>query len=151
MIFISHRGNINNPNPEKENNPNYIKDALIKGYDVEIDVWFVKNKFTLGHDKPTFFVPPKFLLNKKIWCHAKNHEAIYQLKKLGAHFFWHAIDDYTLTNRGFIWVYPGKYLIQDSISVLPETIPKYSIKKLKSAGGICSNNIEFFRNLLRTK
>ena len=38
MILISHRGNINGPNPEMENNPEYIQKALDLGYDVEVDV-----------------------------------------------------------------------------------------------------------------
>ena len=28
MILISHRGNINGPNPEMENNPEYIQKAI---------------------------------------------------------------------------------------------------------------------------
>lgn len=30
MLFISHRGNINGANPTKENNPQYIEEALQK-------------------------------------------------------------------------------------------------------------------------
>jgi len=38
MILISHRGNINGQNLEKENSPDYVLEALSKNYDVEVDV-----------------------------------------------------------------------------------------------------------------
>jgi hypothetical protein len=53
MILISHRGNLNGPNPERENHPDYIWEALRAGFEVEIDVWWVEGKFKLGHDEPT--------------------------------------------------------------------------------------------------
>ena len=52
MILISHRGNINGKINELENNPDYINDALIIGYDVEIDIWVINNELFLGHDEP---------------------------------------------------------------------------------------------------
>ena len=81
MIFISHRGNINGKIKKLENNPDYIRSAIKKGFDVEIDVWF-KNGFYLGHDKPQFKVSKKFLENKKLWCHAKNQDALANLQKI---------------------------------------------------------------------
>ena len=41
MRFIAHRGNVYGANKEKENKPDYIKQALALGFDVEIDAWFV--------------------------------------------------------------------------------------------------------------
>ena len=54
MRLISHRGNINGKQPHLENEPKYVNDALKKGYDVEIDLWFVDGFFWLGHDKPQY-------------------------------------------------------------------------------------------------
>ena len=143
MIFISHRGNINGINKKLENNPIYIHAAIKKGYNVEIDVWY-KGAFYLGHDKPQFKVSKKFLENKKLWCHAKNLEALIKLQKLKTKYFWHQEDDYTLTSNGYIWTYPGKKLSKKSICVLPE------IKKTKlsnSISGICSDFIEKYKNI----
>jgi hypothetical protein len=53
MKLIAHRGNINGSNPEKENHPDYINEAIKLGHNVEIDVWFINNKFYLGHDDPS--------------------------------------------------------------------------------------------------
>ena len=88
MIFISHRGNINGIIKKRENTISYIKEALSAGFNVEVDIWYKKNSFYLGHDYPKIKVNTKFLKNKKIWCHAKNFEAVKYLKKKIT-FFWH--------------------------------------------------------------
>ena len=107
MKIISHRGNISGPDPELENNPVYITEALDAGFDVEIDVWYTSNGFYLGHDIPTHNVDQKFLLDKRVWCHAKNLKALHRLMEIGAHCFWHEHDQVTLTNQGYIWCYPN--------------------------------------------
>ena len=43
MRFIAHRGNVYGANKEKENRPEYIKQALALGFDVEIDVWYLND------------------------------------------------------------------------------------------------------------
>jgi hypothetical protein len=53
-FLISHRGNVNGPNADKENHPDYIIQALQLGYNVEIDVWYTNNNWYLGHDNPVF-------------------------------------------------------------------------------------------------
>ena len=141
MIFISHRGNLNGKKKNLENNPKYILDAIGKGFNVEIDVWY-KNSFFLGHDKPQFKVTNEFLENKKLWCHAKNLEALLKLQKIKTKYFWHQEDDYTLTNNGYIWTYPGKKLSEKSICVLPEKNKK---KIPNFIAGICSDYIEKYR------
>ncbi len=145
MILIAHRGNTEGPKSEYENYPQYITEALKSGYDVEIDVWFVQNKFYLGHDGPKYEVPQIFLENKKLWCHAKNLNALEAMASLDAHYFWHQNDDVTLTSRGIVWTYPDKPLIKNSICVLPEL---YNSEIDENAMGICSDYISRYRNLL---
>ena len=86
MYLISHRGNINGIQKERENDPLYINEAINKGYDVEVDVRFENNRFFLGHDKNQFEIIKDFLKNKKIWCHAKTSEALLALNNTNAHF-----------------------------------------------------------------
>ena len=50
MYLISHRGNLNGIQKNRENSPSYINEAIEKGYNVEVDVRYEKNKFFLGHD-----------------------------------------------------------------------------------------------------
>tara|TARA_B100001057_G_scaffold352971_1_gene354721 strand:+ start:1237 stop:1677 length:441 start_codon:yes stop_codon:yes gene_type:complete len=136
MIFISHRGNLSGPNPVLENSVNYINEAL-KKFDVEIDLWFKKDKFYLGHDEPQYEVNINFLKNKKLWIHTKNLECFYELSKYDLNFFWHEDDKIVITSKGFFWNYPGTDLSKKSICVLPET---NKIEKF-DCYGICSDYI----------
>ena len=142
MIFISHRGNISGIRSNDENNPNYINKALKLGYEVEVDVRFENGKFFLGHDFSQYHVDNEFLLNSRIWCHAKTKEALEALEQIKAHYFWHQEDDYTITSKGYIWTYPGKKLFNKSICVLPETHNYENLNCL----GICSDFIEKYKN-----
>ena len=141
MILISHRGNMNGKNEKFENHPDYILDAKDKGFEVEIDVWFKENNFYLGHDRPQYKIDQSFLEDEKFWCHAKSSETLYELSKINCHYFWHDTDDYTITNKGYIWIYPNKPLLKNGICVLPE-IAKYKNLECK---GICSDFIEKYK------
>ena len=144
MIYISHRGNLNGPNTQKENHPDYIKKAWMQGFDVEVDVWYVDNQFCLGHDEPQYEVDWKFLSNPSFWCHAKNIEALSIMLNCNAHCFFHNTDDATLTSKGIIWTYPGKFLTNKSICVMPEN--KSFKVDWKKAYGVCSDYIQELRN-----
>ena len=82
MFLISHRGNTNGINKDEENQIDYIKSAISKGFDVEIDVRAYKNKLYLGHDTPEVLIDNEFLKNNKLWCHAKDIDALNILIKL---------------------------------------------------------------------
>jgi len=111
MTIISHRGNLDGRNPNCENNPTYIQQALDRGYDVEVDVWYVDDQFFLGHDAPTYLVEPSWFQGKPLWCHAKNQEAFEEMIvcSYGITCFWHEADKMTLTSDGFLWMYPGNH------------------------------------------
>jgi len=141
MYLISHRGNINGILEKRENSPSYINEALEQGYEIEVDVRFENDKFFLGHDKSQYEINKEFLLNEKIWCHAKTTDALIALERINAHYFWHQEDDYTITSKGFIWTYPGKKLLNKSICVLPE---KFNYKRIECEG-ICSDYIQNYR------
>jgi len=145
--IISHRGNINGKDKNNENNPTHIKKVLKMGYDIEIDVWKIKDKFYLGHDAPQYFVEINFLKNDKLWCHAKNVEALEGMLKNEINCFWHQEDDYTITSGGLIWTYPGKILTEKSIIVLKED-NEYGLQDLKNVYGICTDNIYKLKNKL---
>lgn len=140
MILISHRGNLDGPNPLKENNPSYILEAIRKQFYVEIDVWLEDRVISLGHDNPEYEVGLDFLFNSKLWCHAKNLEALDLLLENKIKCFWHQDDDFTLTSNNFIWTFPKKNVINRSIIVcrgLEETKENYA----KNIYGICSDYV----------
>ena len=113
-ILISHRGNVNGKQPDKENTVAYIEDALEKGYHCEIDVCkYDGEKFYLGHDEPDTPVTTKiaeFIKQPKVFVHAKDIESIPALLTMGCNVFFHKTDNVVFTSRGQIWCYPGKYV-----------------------------------------
>ena len=142
MKLISHRGNITGRIPAKENKKSYILKALEAGYDVEIDVRYIGDKWFLGHDEPDEEVDIKFLEKEGIWVHCKNIEAIANLhKNPNINCFWHQKDSVTLTSFGFLWAYPGKQPIANSVAVLPEIYND----DLSQCFGVCSDYIGDFK------
>jgi hypothetical protein len=111
MIKIAHRGNVNGPS-HKENQADYLMDAVNAGYDVEFDLWKISGLLWLGHNGPEYLIKETFLLDigHAAWIHCKNLDALHFLNTTfpQLNYFWHQEDDYTLTSQGFIWAYPGK-------------------------------------------
>lgn len=148
MILISHRGNLNGKE-KNENSPTLINKRLNENFNVEIDVWYENNQFYLGHDNPEYKIDINFLMSSNLWIHCKNYKALSEISKYkNINYFYHNIDNYTLTSKGYIWVFPGKELINNSIAVLPE-ITKYSDEDLKICYGICSDNILQYKHLIK--
>jgi hypothetical protein len=139
MIFISHRGNIYGPNKNAENQPDYIRRTLLKGYEVEMDVWVVNGDLFLGHDKPMYTVG-KYWFDKRVcdlgWLHCKNQEAYDHFKK-NFNCFIHDKEPQTITSRGYVWSYPGNER-SGTICVLPENDNRELVDGLV---GICSDYI----------
>jgi hypothetical protein len=109
MILISHRGNIDGREPQRENNPDFILEAVKAGFDVEVDVWVIDSQYLLGHDEPQYEVNLEWLRRLPLWCHAKNKEAFTQLLISNIHCFWHENDRFTLTSKGIPWCFPNNY------------------------------------------
>ena len=148
MIFISHRGNMTGINPKRENEPLYIVEALEKGFDVEIDVWYKKGQFYLGHDEPQYKVKREFLQNRKLWCHAKNIDAFYHMvddEKI--HCFSHDKDEVALTSKGYFWSLSNTKITDKSISVMASDY----LDLQKNIAGVCSDNIGYYRNDIQSE
>lgn len=145
MILISHRGNVDGKNTEKENHPTYIDEAINAGYDVEIDVWMIEGTLHLGHDEPQYGISQHWLNERadKLWIHCKNVEAMEWFNLIGGfNYFWHEEDTMTLTSHGCMWVYPGKQPIQRSIAVMPEI----HNDDVSMCLGICSDVIKQYKD-----
>lgn len=124
MRFIAHRGNLIGPNPLRENSIDYIEEAISEGFDVEIDLRVEDDQCYLGHDDPQYFVTMEWLRKHKdvLWIHCKNLEALEKMSNSMTDFnyFWHQTDDFTLTSNKYIWTYPGKPGMENSILVILE-------------------------------
>lgn len=144
MIYISHRGNIDGKIPELENSIDYINSAIKLGFDVEIDIWMIEGVLFLGHDGPQYGITQHWLNERctKLWIHCKNIEAVEWFSDIGAfNWFWHETDTITLTSKGFIWAYPGKQPIKDSIAVMPEI----HNENILGCVGVCSDYIKNYK------
>lgn len=144
MILISHRGNLEGKILERENHPDYIDEAIALGYDVEVDLWSIDDVFFLGHDTPQYEIPQAWINERysKLWIHCKNIKAIEWLNRVrGFNWFWHQEDTLTLTSQQYIWAYPGKQPIQNSIAVMPEIYNE----QVTHCIGVCSDYIKNYK------
>jgi hypothetical protein len=142
MILISHRGNINGRLESQENEPSYIDKAISKDFDVEIDVWYKNDILFLGHDKPQYKIDISWIDDRsnKLWIHCKNIDALEFFNKFSynINYFWHENDTIALTSKKYIWAYPGKQPIKNSIAVSPEL----NYDDISQCLGICSDYIQ---------
>ena len=143
MKLIAHKGNINGPDPSKENTPEQIEWCIDNGYDVEIDIRYNpdNDKFYLGHDQYQYEVNWWWLAGKSdhLWIHCKDLTTLHEFtaNTSGYNYFWHQGDDYTLTSRGQIWASSGKPYKNDTVIVVenPEDVKEYDCY------GICSDYV----------
>ena len=108
MKLISHRGNLTGKDPNTENSPDKIDFCIFKGFDVEIDLWVIKDKIYLGHDYPQYEIDKKYLDERQdsIWIHCKNETCLFYFNRSNYNYFWHETDKFTITSKRFIWTYP---------------------------------------------
>jgi len=145
MYYISHRGNIDGKNPSLENQPDYVEGALKMNYLVEVDVWYDRNQWYLGHDEPTYRVDYSWMSKELLVLHCKNIEALEKLVEISNpldNYFWHQDDDVTLTSFGWIWAYPN---VEVNSSKAVAVLPEIEGTDVSGFGGICSDFIEEYR------
>jgi hypothetical protein len=117
--------------------------AIAMGYDVEIDVWKVGDKLYLGHDEPQYEINEEWFIDRinNLWVHCKNVESLIWVSNTKLHYFWHEHDTVTLTSKNYIWAYPGKQPILNSVAVMPEI----NNEDTNNCLGICSDFIKNFK------
>jgi hypothetical protein len=146
MIHIAHRGNTHGSDPANENRPEYILDALHRGFEAEVDVWWERGKLYLGHEEPTYEISSEFLLEHSLlWCHAKTPATLDRLLALYVNCFY--IEELwmcVLTSTGYIWTSPGYELTSRSIAVMPE-YSKWTEAEVRIAAGICTDDFRVWR------
>jgi hypothetical protein len=144
-IFIAHRGLTNGPDKMKENSLEIIKQHILFGMYVELDIWYVDNRLYLGHDKPEILVELKDIVSKYCWIHTKNKEALeYLMAKrkegIDIQIFWHTTENYCITTNNNIIVFPGEPLLNNSVFMMPENA--HTIKLTSNVQYVCSDYIE---------
>lgn len=150
MRLIAHRGNLFGSNIRMENQPDYIDQAIAKGFEAEIDLRTKNDMLYLGHDSADYSISNQYLLERKhcLWVHCKDRQALSFALQLGLNCFWHQTDAYTLTNLGYVWAYPGQLALEkyNTIMVMPELC--WSIDKILefTPYGFCSDKVEILKD-----
>lgn len=151
--FIAHRGNMAGRFAPDENKPSKIEELNAKGISCEIDVWFHKNQWWLGHDAPETQVTFDWLMKSLPLrlLHCKNREALDKLHRdcgnqaYDVNFFYHTDEDYVLTSRGQIIVHPDQQCLPDSIEMMPEMSKERDMKHRSTS--VCSDSRANLRSL----
>lgn len=144
-ILIAHRGNVEGPNPARENHPDHVQAALDAGFDAEVDVWWRDDAWFLGHDKPQYEVSVGFLIanRARLWCHAKNLPAMQRLRYLHMRSFFHDRDAFVWTSSGHIWAHMTSDLAPcpaNCVMVMPEaSLRQWSYEEAAQAHAICTD------------
>jgi len=144
MKIISHRGNLNGSNPKTENTPEQIDFALKKGFDVEVDLWKINDKFFLGHDEPHNEVSIEWLENRKqnLWIHTKNFHAFETLLEIKRNFifFYYTKEPLVLVSNGKIWTHSPKKIVNPKNCIIPLLGEKDVLKSnFKNWFGVCTD------------
>jgi hypothetical protein len=159
--IISHRGNVEGIDLERENHLDAIIECIEKyKFDVEIDVHVNNGIIEIGHDLPCIFDLTESEFEKtftkhsdSLWIHCKNIESIsfFAKYKNKYNYFGHSNDDFVLTSRGDIFTKPG--VVHDSaIVVMPELISENIDSKYFFSRGILTDypiSYEAYYNTLR--
>jgi len=151
MILISHRGNVDTINLDRENTLEYIDSAIDKGYDVEIDLRKVDDKLYLGHDTPDNAVDYEWLLKRKdkLWIHVKDISAFCFCLNKQLRYFFHENERHTLISNGVIWSHDLNEATEQSIiPLIKDKITKKQLEKYKNVYGICSDYVAHYREIM---
>lgn len=158
--LISHRGNLNGPNPDYENKCSYIEDAIQGGYQVEVDLWVNEPKddsgyqIYLSHDQPTFKdrTSIEWLLKYQfeLLIHCKNKEAVeYAMKFLDGEWFSHDQDRWAGTSESHLICYGQESDIIDDDLVILMMPEHHNIKNFpKNIYAICTDLVRDYETLL---
>lgn len=137
-IIISHLGNIDGRNPERENTLPYIRETLNAGWHVCVRVQYRNDAFILPHAAGWSLAPPALLSTQRVWCCTDDADSMDALCGINAHAFFISDNMPTLTTAQFIWTLPPHRLACRSIAVFPELTDAAWLDTAEPAG-LCSN------------
>lgn len=154
MLIISHRANLNGPDPSIENKPEAIEHAINEGFSVEVDLRMKDGNLYFGHDEPQHETNIDFLYKYKqrLWIHCKEMQTMEFCLDKALHCFWHNTDDYTLTNYKYVWAYPGKEPVGKlTIMVMPELHWNPSEVISKKPYGVCTDYPHAYQEIINRR
>lgn len=149
MKLIAHRGNLDGPNLNRENSPDYIDAAINSGFDVEIDLRVVNGELFLGHDFPEYHITKEWLYTRRyrLWIHCKDYAALLYMTEMHKFddymFFYHETEDHTIISNGMIWSHDFYDVEINKNNIIPlldmKSLSSYSGKW--KMGGVCTDYV----------
>lgn len=134
-----------------ENSPYTLLTRYTSGLECELDLWIDNDEWFLGHDCPTYPIVGKeayLKYTENMLIHAKDGNTFSTITRYcnergyPNEIFYHTTEDYILTSKGNIIVFPGKEILPASICMMPENAGReYSVEEQMNMSGICSDNI----------
>jgi len=140
MLFISHRGNLDGLNPERENTKGYVQEAIDKGFQVEIDIRVEDGSLFLGHDSPDCEIDLNWLCERSssLWVHCKDFDSLSMLADKDLRIFFHEKERYSIISNKLIWAHDLSNV--DSKCIIPLlTEDQVMTWNPKPVFGICSD------------
>lgn len=149
MKIFAHRGNLDGVSP-RENEPALIREALAEGFDTEIDLWEVDDRFFLGHDAATYSIDLREFDHPNVIFHLKT-PFVPRLTHADAFAIDH--DRYSLTLRGRLWTNHGQPMSRFAIMCAPELVGHAEpledfVRRSRGAAGICTDYPRQVRRIL---
>jgi len=146
MELIAHRGNIFGPQPEIENSPEYIDEAIRQLYKAEIDLWSVRGELFLGHDSPIYLIDFDYLFDRRdfIYVHLKGRfEEGNACLINDLNWFKHHDERFVFTNFGDKWYFPSAEIMSDGVNLMPEysSTVELFISKMNRDVRVCSDYV----------
>lgn len=124
MLIISHRGNVNGPVSQCERD--HVENALLSGFDVEVDVRSNMWRLYVGHDEALYELPREWVrtdIASRLWFHAKDRRCHDALALVGHRVFMHEDEPYgSVVPDGLAWIHPRSNNIE-----IPPKIVAYSV------------------------
>jgi hypothetical protein len=148
-ILIAHRGNVREVNHARENQFDYLIEAIELGFDVEVDVWKTTSSWCFGHDDANISVTLGQIqkIAPHSWFHAKNKGALIELGAMGYNTFMHADEPFAITSKGYKWSHKGM-VNPYGIVVMPDLDTEQYL--IKNCAGVCHDKLFQIQELLAT-
>jgi len=146
-LIYAHRGNLDGPKPDRENNPDYIDEAINAGFRAEVDLHDINGHLFLGHDYPQYLISMNYLRDRSdvLLIHAKNFRALQRLNGQSClHYFCHTSDPYTITSRDYLWIHDLSIETDSDDVILPlMTVGLIESVKQSRFNSICTDFVYY--------
>ena len=159
--FIAHLGNLEGVDEIRQSKPEYVENAMCRGFDASIDVWYLPESNCLfsGALLPTFFVEKRFLesFHQNLWINCRDIPTLnyfiknYKDTKLNYFLGFNGENSITsLTSQNYIWTKSGDPIWPHSIPFQSKSY-EYALSALSELQGVSSNDIVTLKQKLSSQ